>query len=91
MQIPLTLVFSSLHSYSTIGQALHQQSISAPGFSHAHEGSRPSLPNVELDNDRDEISDVKDAEDPMDVLKCCKDSIWEALPFQNPRHHEKIR
>ena len=44
-----------------------------------------------MDNNRDEVSDVEDAEDPMDVLKCCEDSIWEASPFRNPRHCEKIR
>ena len=27
----------------------------------------------------------------MDVLERCEDSIWEVSPFQNPRHHEKIR
>ena len=63
----------------------------APGLSHAHKGSRLHLPNIELDNDGDEISNVEDAEDPMDLLECSEDSIWEALPFRNLRHHEKIR
>jgi hypothetical protein len=27
----------------------------------------------------------------MDVLERCEDSIWEASPFRNPRHREKIR
>ena len=77
--------------YSAVGQPLHQWSISAPGLPHTHERSRLNLTNLEMDDNRDEVSDVEDTEDPMDVLKCCEDSIWEASPFRNPRHHEKIR
>ena len=90
-QTPLTPAFASLHPYSTVGQPLRQRSISAPGLPHTHEGSRPNLTNLELDDNRDEVSDVEDAEDPMDVLECCEDSIWDVSPFRNPRHCEKIR
>ena len=92
MQMPLTPAFTSLHPYSTVVQPPRQRSISAPGLPRTHEQSRPNLPpNLELDDNRDEVSDVEDAEDPMDVLERCEDLIWEASPFQNPRHHEKIR
>jgi hypothetical protein len=91
-QTPLTPAFASLHPYSTVGQPLRQRSISAPGLPRTHERSRPNLPpNLELDDNRDEVSDVEDAEDPMDVLERCEDSIWEASPFRNPRPREKIR
>ena len=60
MQMLLTPAFAFFHPYSAVGQPLRQWSISAPGLPRTHEQSRLNLTNLELDNNRDEVSDVEE-------------------------------